>query len=301
MKIALALPFAKETPNGVAISVKRIAKNLLKAGHEVGIFDPPKGESWQGFDLVHVFYPRETLTVKTSVPIVVSLRGAEFEKGINLDLVKKAQAVTAVSPELAVKYQEITGKSAQIVLNSVDLSDFEGTSTPPDYPYPILACAGVFRDRFDLLEVLQYMQTEPGFLLLVGDFISIAAKNAFLVQVARLGLNARYAITGFMPHERVLSYLARCAAFVYPVTGDGCSNAVLEAMAAGVPTVATRAGSLPAILSPYDYLYDSGGLKEALSKALAAPRQEEPRKQWVTNNFYPAKEVGEYLSIYEQL
>jgi len=75
-----------------------------------------------------------------------------------------------------------------------------------------------------------------------GAIVNDVAYRAELEQyAARLGLNDRVVFTGF--RVDVPEILSDLAVFVLPsVGGEGLSNALLEAMAAGVPVVATDVG-----------------------------------------------------------
>lgn len=48
------------------------------------------------------------------------------------------------------------------------------------------------------------------------------------------------AFWGPVPHRRVAEYLAACDFFALPSTAEGCSNAILEALACGLPVIASR-------------------------------------------------------------
>ncbi len=53
------------------------------------------------------------------------------------------------------------------------------------------------------------------------------------------GLRERLIFTGELPWDRVLGYYAACDIFAFPSSFEGMPNAVLEAMAAGLPVVAS--------------------------------------------------------------
>src|SRR5207249_8471127 len=71
--------------------------------------------------------------------------------------------------------------------------------------------------------------------------------------VRKLDLEGRVVFPGYLPDEQVGSLVAGARAFVFPTLYEGFGLPPLEAMAAGVPVVASRAGSLPEVLgdSPF--------------------------------------------------
>lgn len=93
----------------------------------------------------------------------------------------------------------------------------------------------------DLLEALTLCR-HPHRLRLVGDG---PGRTALLAQRARLGLDERVVFCGDVGEGR--GEIAAADAFVHPSRTEGLGTAVLDAMAAGRPVVATRAGGLPEI------------------------------------------------------
>jgi len=85
---------------------------------------------------------------------------------------------------------------------------------------------------------------------------------------------------------------------------------VLEAMAAGVPVVATRVGSLPEVILPESTGLliepgDSGGLSQALARLLADPelraRLARNARELVEERFSAARMAEEYIRVYGEL
>jgi len=84
-------------------------------------------------------------------------------------------------------------------------------------------------------------QTFP--LTLIGS--GEPARHALLEKLAqRLGIAEHVAFTGSMAHQDVCERLARADLFVLPSKAEGLPLALLEAMAAGTPVVATRVGAI---------------------------------------------------------
>ena len=77
--------------------------------------------------------------------------------------------------------------------------------------------------------------------------------------------------TGWVTQPDLAALLARATVLAYPSLYEGFGFPPLQAMQAGVPVVATRAGSLPEVLGEAAALVDPGdhdGLAEALARCL---------------------------------
>jgi glycosyltransferase involved in cell wall biosynthesis len=90
---------------------------------------------------------------------------------------------------------------------------------------------------------------------------------------AELGLGARVLLPGTVPSHELLTGLDVA---LLTSSHEGMPNFVLEAMAAGVPVVSTRAGAVPEILEEGELgrlvaVGDDAGLAEAILASLASP------------------------------
>lgn len=91
-----------------------------------------------------------------------------------------------------------------------------------------------------------------------------------------LRLDDSVILTGSLPPHRVATWLRAADLFALPTFDEGCCNAVLEAMACGLPVVTTPAGDNAlligapqrGLLVPID---DAGALAEGMERALARP------------------------------
>jgi glycosyltransferase involved in cell wall biosynthesis len=84
--------------------------------------------------------------------------------------------------------------------------------------------------------------------------------------VRRLGVSARF--VGAVPPAVVRGWLRRADVFVQPSRAEGSPMAVLEAMAAGRPVVASSVGGVPGLVGRAGLLVPAGD-PAALSRALA--------------------------------
>jgi glycogen synthase len=113
---------------------------------------------------------------------------------------------------------------------------------------PLLSTAISFRPEygFDLLldALLELRQINPAIGLLVigsGDDFEVAQK-----QVSAYGLGNSILLAGEVPHALCLSLIANSNGFVRPTRADGDSIAVREALALGIPVVASDICHRPA-------------------------------------------------------
>ena len=67
-------------------------------------------------------------------------------------------------------------------------------------------------------------------------------------QAEELGVEARVKFVGFIPYEKLPEYLSVCDIFIRPSRSEGFGNSFIEAMAAGVPVIATPVGGIPDFL-----------------------------------------------------
>ena len=96
----------------------------------------------------------------------------------------------------------------------------------------------------DIVEALKYLP-ENIKLLILGDG---PLKNNYELLVARYGLQNRVSFLGHIGHEELPKYLKISDVFIRPSLSEGLGNVFLEAMAAGVPVIATPVGGIPDFL-----------------------------------------------------
>ena len=143
----------------------------------------------------------------------------------------------------------------EVIANGVDLAPFR---PQPDFDRaaarrslgtpdaaPLIVCAAVLRRPKGIDRLIEAMPAvlrdlPAARLAIVGDGSERAALAA---QVERLGLCGAVRLTGF---RRDIPDVMRAAdLFVLPTLDDALPTVVVEAMAAGLPVVASRVGGLP--------------------------------------------------------
>lgn len=96
----------------------------------------------------------------------------------------------------------------------------------------------------DLLKSLSYLENEFKFLILgEGE-----EKDDLLKLTEELNLKNRVYFLGTISHQELPKYLWVSDVFCRPSLSEGLGNSFLEAMAAGIPVVATEVGGIPDFL-----------------------------------------------------
>ena len=161
---------------------------------------------------------------------------------------------------------------------------------------------------FDLLDAVCALRASiPGVRLVCaggGDVESVAR------YARRLGIGAAVELTGWIGPAEMQSLMRRAAVFVLPSYAEGMPMSLLEAMAAGVPVVATRVGGIPDVVADgvNGFLVapgDTAQLERVLRRMLLAPdlgeRIARAARESVRLRFAPGRVIAQVERIYVEL
>jgi glycosyltransferase involved in cell wall biosynthesis len=250
------------------------------------------------YDLVHAFFglPTGWLCYKSAnrLPYIISLRGSDVPGGharLQLEykllgpllkrIWKKASALVACSDGLKKRsLRFLPSVNIDIIPNGIDLNRF--TPIPNKQISGELNLLTVGRlsvtKRFEMLiEAIEILNKKGKSVKL-----TMAGGGGLLPQLKQLveqkGLNSVINLTGRIETEKMPDVYQRHDMFVTASMQEGMSNAMLEAMASGLPIVTTRCEGVEELIT------DNGVVvEEASAKALADAIEELAQNQQLYN------------------
>ncbi len=271
--------------------------------------------SYGGFAAVIVkfFYPR--------IPLLLTIQeGDHFERrqGFLKPFFKKiftsASQIQVISNYLADWSKKMGAKCPiEVIPNGVDYEKFSSPITSEKKEEIRIICKFkkddfvlvtssrlVHKNAIDVVikAVSQFPEKYKFLILGVGP-----DKGELLNQVNNLKLQDRIIFKGFVPHDVLPEYLQASDVFIRPSRTEGLGNSFIEAMAAGIPVIATPVGGIP------DFLVDGEtGLfcevdnpESIVQKAEKLIEDKELREYIVKNAQKMVKDKYDWKSVAEKM
>ena len=328
-------PSDKRTLPSGGVSVTRFGAHKRVDDTLVDWFELIVGEHHrEPFDILHAYFLPQAGFVAAyagkylDVPSVVSIRGNDIERAAFdpakfshvMFALKNASAVTTNASELAKKAKAFFDREIILVPNGIDRDIFrpmeKNTSLAKTLglaDLPVIGFAGELREKKGMASLLsgyaKINKERPCTLLIVGEVREGEDKKTF--EEFRLSNpDARIIVTGSVPHKDMPAYYSLMDVFVHPSLRDGMPNAVLEAMACGIPVVSTPVGGALDVIQDGENglripANDANAMSRVVQKILDA---ESTRKKISANarktiieKFTPEKELEANLAIYHKL
>jgi glycosyltransferase involved in cell wall biosynthesis len=190
--------------------------------------------------------------------------------------------ISEATRQFFVKYRGVPQAKTRVILNGANLEKFIGVPAQPGSVLPrvrfgIAARMVAEKDHYTLLRAFARVAVEiPGAeLQIAGD----GPLRAQLVQFTReLNLEDRVIFAGALPHTA--EFLSQLDIFVLSSLNEGLPLALLEAMAAGLPVVSTRAGGVEEAAQDGQNAYlaavcDSNDLADAMIRMARSPKMKQ--------------------------
>lgn len=163
---------------------------------------------------------------------------------------KNASAVQAISTHLArwARSMDYRGE-VSIVPNGVDIAHFQGVQHQAPPAATMVTTSRLVRKNAvdDVIRALTFLPDNVRF-----KIYGSGPDEEKLKQLTReLGVEARTEFMGHVDHAELPRAFAECNIFIRPSRSEGMGNSFIEAMAAGLPVIATQEGGIT------DFLFDA--------------------------------------------
>jgi alpha-1,3-rhamnosyl/mannosyltransferase len=127
----------------------------------------------------------------------------------------------------------------------VDARYFGVVRIPAEVPYAL--CVGTVEERKDLVTAVRAIAHVPQLrLIAVGPLTPYA--ETVRREIRRLGLDERAELRGYVTDDDLLDLYAHASALIFPSHYEGFGLPPLQALAAGVPVIASRIPVLEEVL-----------------------------------------------------
>jgi len=281
------------------------------------------------YHLMQAFYasipgfPTVYAARELDIPSIVSIRGNDIIRDVFQGerfpylkwALENATQFTAVSQEGLHRARILNAcpDKGRVILNSIRPQDYTEGTQNLQLPRPLIGSLAVFKNKKGL-EVLLYafhmlLQHYPTAHLLLAGFVIPQEQNRFDALVAKYNLSDKITTTGRVPRQDVLRYLRSMDVFAFTSLHDGCPNTLLEAMLAGTPIVATRAGAVPELIEegkhgllvqPANAMEMSEALVRMLDAGTDRQQYGKQARQRVLAEFTPQRELEAYWEVYQE-
>lgn len=245
-----------------------------------------------------------------NIPYIVYGRGADvyadwrFKNIVARLILSRADAVIALTDEMKSVMQSYCQKDIYVIPNGVDLERFK--QLPPKNFIRSQLGIGVRDDRIILFVGNLRQHKGVKYLIYAMEKVLKSCKEARLIIVGgdigekrnlekivkELELDPYVKFQGRVPNEEVPKFMAAADIFVMPSMFEGFSNAIIEAMASGLPIIATRAGGNASVIEDgvNGFLVETKNYEQLAEKILLLAESDVLRNEISENNKKKAEE-----------
>jgi L-malate glycosyltransferase len=270
-----------ECPHTLTLQMMYQSLEMLHRGEQFDLF--------HSFFLYPVGYVTGLLARRMHIPSVLTVVGNDVKKylfspekvGVCRSGLENADRIVALSQELKDMADALTpvAEKTRIIYNSVDAPDVQWVGRDKGHEPFRIGCGGIFKYEKGLpylfKAVAQLRATRPLILELRGR-LRPSEQETYEEMVERTGTRDRVRLLDPLPHDAMPDWLRTLDVFVLPSVSEGCPNVLMEALASGVPSIATTTGAnselihdhVSGLLVPWG---DSSALACALTKIMENP------------------------------
>lgn len=213
-------------------------------------------------------YAAGKLARKYRVPLIIRPRGSDinlfiYKPGLRFLIRRSLKRADKVIPNAGDVLQKIRSlgipdKKLSYILNGVNSKEFHLMSKTAcrenlgfEHGKKYILFAGNFRPVKGvdfILEAVKKLDRE-GRSVLHFIFLGNGPQEELIRETAKQLQCIKITIVGDVPHDRLAVWMNAADLLCLPSLNEGCPNVVMEAMACGLPVVASRVGAVPELVN----------------------------------------------------
>ena len=235
----------------------------------------------------------------------------QFKKQISKLVLPSADAVIALTEDMRGEMQKLCNREIFVIPNGIDLERFENLSRAKarselqiKETEKIILFVGTLRAVKGVKYLIQAMSimgqnSINARLILVGNG---EERQSLQGLTKELDLEEDVTFVGKVPNEEIPQYMIASDVFVLPSLSESFGIVNLEAMACGLPIVATKVGGLPEIIEEgkNGFLVEPKNLEQIAEKVRLLLGDDELRRRISENNKTRVKEYS-WESVVDRL
>jgi L-malate glycosyltransferase len=263
-----------DCPHTLTLQMMYQSLELLHQTEKFGLF--------HSFFLYPIGYVTGILAKKYRAPSLTTIVGNDINKYIfspekvevcrsGLENADRVVALSRDLMEMADALSPIRQKS-KIIYNSVEIPE-ENWVPKSDQESLRIGCAGIFKYAKGLPYLFKAIALirRDGLILELRGELRKSERPVYQQMLAKTDIGDLVVFREPLPHDKIPDWLRTLDIFVLPSISEGCPNILMEALACGVPCIATRTGAneelienyVSGILVPWG---DSAALADALTE-----------------------------------
>lgn len=155
----------------------------------------------------------------------------------------------------------------QIIYNGVDTQKFYFVEKPLNEPLKIICPARLIKRKGQdvLIKAIAHLKAKG--IIFNIDFIGEGDEKENYIQLAEeLGVTEQICFCAYIERTKIQEFYQKADIFVLPSYNEGMSNALLEAMACGLPVVVTDVGGTKELVDETNgFIFAKGNVEELVS------------------------------------